>query len=218
MISPRFQTTAPIQFAGAAVEDVSVTEKRSAFERLVDVADGYADLHQWTPLSEIPGVQNARRFFRAIGVDPTKRRPSSEALLNRALKRKELYSVNTLVDVGNWCSLEFLLPTCAYDADKIAGRITVRLGREGESYAALNHREMDVAGRLVLADETGPFGSPMTDSLRTATSVQTTQAVVGIWAPQDYDRQQVQRQLEIYVQRVIDFCGGQRFSEFILSA
>ena len=218
MINVILQADAPIQFASAVIEDVRVTQDMDAFERLASIAENYAEQHQWTPLSEIPGVQNARRFFRAISVDPTKRRPSAEALLNRAVKRKALYSVNTLVDVGNWYSLEFLLPTCVYDGDKILGDITIRLGRRGEGYEALNHREMDFEDRLVLADDVGPFGSPMTDSLRTATNVRTAKAVIGIWAPRDYDKEQVQQQLKIYTQRIIDFCGGRLQGESILAA
>jgi len=203
------QTDAPIQFAGALIDNITVGEDMSAFERLADIAERYADMHQWTALSEIPGVQNARRFFRAIGVDPTKRRPSSEALLNRALKRKELYNVNTLVDVGNWCSLEFLLPTCVYDAKNIQGDVIIRLGREGEGYEALNHREMDFQDRLVLADDEGPFGSPMTDSLRTATGLQTKKTIIGIWAPEEFERLKLQKNIELFAQRSIEFCGGE---------
>jgi DNA/RNA-binding domain of Phe-tRNA-synthetase-like protein len=39
-----------------------------------------------TDLSHVPGVQAVRATYRAIGVDPTKYRPSSEALLHRVLK------------------------------------------------------------------------------------------------------------------------------------
>ncbi len=164
MIKFSKQTNAPIQFACAEMVNVKVTDQLTVFDRLMELALNYSDLYQWTPIGEVPGVQEARRFFRSIGIDPTKRRPSSEALLNRAIKRKELYSVNTLVDVGNWCSLDFLLPTCIYDADKVKGDVAIRLGIKGESYLSLNNREIDFHDRLVLADDDGPFGSPMTDS------------------------------------------------------
>ena len=208
MIELSLLTEAPIQFAAAVLDGLRVSQEMTAFEQLAKAAEHYVDLYQWRPLSEIPDVQNARRFFRAIGVDPTKRRPSSEALLNRALKHKELYSVNTLVDVGNWCSLEFLLPTCVYDAGRLRGPITVRLGTAGESYEALNHREIDFADRLVLADDQGPFGSPMTDSLRTATSPATRRSLVGIWAPADYEKKRLQEQIDLFAERCIKMCGG----------
>lgn len=198
----------PVQLALISIKNVIVTADKAAFEKLADCAEHYADLYQWTPLSEIPGVQNARQFFRAIGLDPTKRRPSSEALLNRAIKKKELYSINTLVDVGNWCSLDFLLPTCIYDADKIFGNVFIRLGRAGESYPALNDREIDFEHRFVLVDDTGPFGSPMTDSLRTAVTLETTNAILGIWAPESFDTHKLKEHADVFAQRAQRLCGG----------
>ncbi len=203
-----FDTNLPVHLAVIEMKSVRVTEETHAFERLADCAEDYADLYQWTSLADIPRVQNARQFFRAIGLDPTKRRPSSEALLNRALKKKELYQINTLVDVGNWCSLDFLLPTCIYDADKINGNVTVRLGRAGESYVALNNRDIDFENRFVLVDTSGPFGSPMTDSVRTAVGVDTRNAVLGIWAPDSYEKEELQNHAETFAQRAVDYCDG----------
>lgn len=185
---------------------------------MAKVASHYADLYQWTAPSDIPGIQNARQFFRAIGIDPTKRRPSSEALLQRAIKKKDLYTINTLVDVGNWCSLEFLLPTCVYDADNIRGDVTLRLGAPGETYLALNNRDMEFEGRFVLADDNGPFGSPMTDAARTAVSTDTTNALLGIWAPLSFDSDTLRHHAETFAQRAIDYCGGTVFSIEYLSA
>lgn len=200
--------TLPVQLALISIEKVTVTDDKTAFEKLADCAESYADLYQWTPLSEIPGVQNARQFFRAIGLDPTKRRPSSEALLNRAIKQKELYTINTLVDLGNWCSLDFLLPTCIYDADKINGDVSIRLGRAGESYLALNNRDIDFEHRFVLVDETGPFGSPMTDSLRTAVTLDTKNAILGIWAPESFEPEKLTEHADVFAKRAQDLCGG----------
>lgn len=198
----------PLGFAAVFISGLNVSEQPAAFDALTACAEEYAERFAWTPPSEIPGVQQARRLFRAVGIDPTKRRPSSEALLHRALKRKGLDAVNALVDVGNWCSLDFLLPTCIYDVQKISGAIVLRLGRSGERYAALNGRDLEFDGRWVLADELGPFGSPMTDSLRTAVTVSTTAALLGIWAPADYPRAQLQQQAQLFAERAQHFCGG----------
>lgn len=198
----------PVHLALINLRGVNVEENRSAYARLCECAEHYAELYPSTPIGEIPGVQQARQFFRAIGIDPTKRRPSSEALLHRALKKKALYSINNLVDVGNWCSLDFLLPTCIYDADNISGQVTMRLGRAGESFPALNGREIDFTDRFVLVDSQGPFGSPMTDSQRTAVSLQTTNAVLGIWAPDSKDPGELQEQAELFGERAVQFCGG----------
>ncbi|HEY7411085.1 MAG TPA: phenylalanine--tRNA ligase beta subunit-related protein, partial [Vicinamibacteria bacterium] len=66
---------------------------------------------------EVPGVEQARALYKALGLDPTKTRPSNEALLRRVLKGEALYRVNTLVDALNLCSLTAQLPFGLYDAD-----------------------------------------------------------------------------------------------------
>src|SRR2546427_7481342 len=81
---------------------------------------------------EIPELQPARELYRRTGEDPTKLRPSSEALLRRVLGGRALYRINSLVDTCNLCSLEFLLPIGLYDADRIEGPVTARLGRSEE--------------------------------------------------------------------------------------
>lgn len=124
-----------------------------------------------------------RTLYKRIGIDPTKTRPSSEALLRRVRKGDPLPRVNSLVDVINWCSVETQLPYGLYDLDRIEGPVTMRLGRAGESYAGIRKDEVHVDGRLVLADDIGPFGNPTSDSLRTCVTTSTTRALVVIFAP-----------------------------------
>ena len=76
-----------------------------------------------------------RTMYKRVGIDPTKTRPSSEALLRRVRRGDELPRINSLVDVINWCSLETQLPFGLYDLDHIQGDVTLRLGRDGEEYA-----------------------------------------------------------------------------------
>ncbi|HEV8396016.1 MAG TPA: phenylalanine--tRNA ligase beta subunit-related protein, partial [Vicinamibacterales bacterium] len=54
------------------------------------------------PPAEVAAV---RTMYKRVGLDPTKTRPSSEALLRRVRKGDPLPRINTLVDVCNWCSL-----------------------------------------------------------------------------------------------------------------
>jgi DNA/RNA-binding domain of Phe-tRNA-synthetase-like protein len=124
-----------------------------------------------------------RSMYKRVGLDPTKTRPSSEALLRRVRRGDALPRVNSLVDVINWCSLETQLPFGLYDRDRIDGAVTLRLGREGEEYPGIRKDAVHVAGRLTLADEIGPFGNPTSDSARTMVTVATTRALVVVFAP-----------------------------------
>ena len=57
-----------------------------------------------------------------------------------------------MVDVCNWCSLEFQLPYGLYDAAQIEGDVELRLGVAGESYAGIRKDDVHVGGRITLAD------------------------------------------------------------------
>jgi DNA/RNA-binding domain of Phe-tRNA-synthetase-like protein len=124
-----------------------------------------------------------RQMYRRLGLDPTKTRPSSEALLRRLRKGDQLPHVNTVVDIINWCSVETQLPFGLYDRDSIRGPIRLRRGREGEAYAGIRKDTVHVGGRLVLADDDGPFGNPTSDSSRTAVTTATRRVLVVIFAP-----------------------------------
>ena len=175
----------PIKIETRVVNQVTVTEELTAYQAMVQVAQEYRDKYEAIPISEVPRIQNARTFFRSIGIDPTKRRPSSEALLRRAVNGKELYQINNIVDVGNWCSLEFLLPICVYDYANIKGKVSVKIGSSQDSYLAHNNREMNFENKFVVCDEEGAFGSPLTDSIRTAVTSDTKSLLLIIFAPED---------------------------------
>lgn len=132
-----------------------------------------------------PTIASVRAMYKRFGVDPTKTRPSSEALFRRLRKGDGLPRINTVVDVGNWCSVETQLPYGLYDLDQVRGAVELRLGRPGEEYPGIRKDVVHVEGRLTLADEIGPFGNPTSDSARTMVTTNTTRALVVIYAPSD---------------------------------
>ena len=113
-------------------------------------------------------IATARAMYRAIGQDPTRNRPSSEALYRRLKKGLGLPRVNALVDTLNVCSVTLLLPFGCYDADRIEGDVVCRVGQEGEGYEGVGNRHVNVGGRYTVADDRGPFGNPSMDSKRTS--------------------------------------------------
>jgi DNA/RNA-binding domain of Phe-tRNA-synthetase-like protein len=202
------ETSLPVLLAVITIDNLKVGSSHAAFNELLACARPLESKYRNQPIGTVDGVEHARRLFHAIGIDPTKRRPSSEALLNRALKNKEFHPVNSLVDAGNWCSLDFLLPICVYDSDKIQGRVSIRKGNPGEEYMALNNQIINLADRYVIADEKGAFGSPMTDSQRTAVDENTRAATLVIFAPGAYDKNLLINQAQLFAQRVQAACGG----------
>jgi DNA/RNA-binding domain of Phe-tRNA-synthetase-like protein len=158
--------------------------------------------------AQIDGLQPARALYRRIGVDPTKLRPSSEALLRRVLRGEGLPRVNSLVDLNNLCSLEFLLPIGLHDLDAVVGPITLRRGGTGEGYEAIGKGWYSVEGRLTAADDLGACGSPTSDSRRTMITLTTARCLMVIYAPADYDPQRLQDHATVAARRIARFAGG----------
>lgn len=135
--------------------------------------------------ADIPGVAEVRSLFHRLDLDPTKTRPSSEALLRRVLQGKGLPRVNPAVDVCNLCSLEHQLPLGLYDRDQIKGGLVARKGAPGEGYTGIRKHRVHLEGRLTLADDEGPFGAPTSDSARTSVTETTRNVAVVIYCPAD---------------------------------
>jgi DNA/RNA-binding domain of Phe-tRNA-synthetase-like protein len=147
-------------------------------------------------------------MYKAVGLDPTKTRPSSEALLRRVRNGQSLPRINSLVDVCNWCSLEFQLPYGLYDAAYIEGDVELRLGRRAESYPGIRKDVVNVAARMVLADRQGPFGNPTSDSARTMVTVSTAHALVVVFAPRGLDLGRLEHVLDRTSARMTQFTGA----------
>ena len=156
-----------------------------------------------------------RAMYKRVGIDPTKTRPSNEALLRRVRKGQPLPRVNSLVDVINWCSVEFQLPYGLYDRRHIRGPVRLRLGRDGEEYAGIRKDVVHVAGRIALVDDEGPFGNPTSDSARTMVTTATTDALVVVFAPPEIDQRRLDRVLDSTSARLIDIAGGRETARVI---
>ena len=148
-----------------------------------------------------------RSMYKRVGLDPTKTRPSSEALLRRVRKGDTLPRINSMVDVCNWCSLEFQLPYGLYDAALIDGDVELRIGRAGESYAGIRKDDVHVDGRITLADRVGPFGNPTSDSARTMVTTATTRALLVVFAPREVDATRLAQVLDATSARMAEFTG-----------
>jgi len=187
--------------AVAWLEGARVAEREP---RLIATLAEAESLVRQQPPADVAAV---RTMYKRVGLDPTKTRPSSEALLRRVRKGDPLPRINSLVDVCNWCSLEFQLPYGLYDAAHVEGDIELRLGREGESYPGIRKDDVHVAGRLTLADARGPFGNPTSDSARTMVTTATTSAIVVVFAPAEMNGARLAHVLDATVARMGEFTG-----------
>lgn len=159
-------------------------------------------------VADLPAVRSVRAMFRAWGLDPARYRPSSEALLRRVVQGKGLYFVSNVVDVCNLCSIESRLPVGLYDATSLRPPVTFRLGRAGEKYDGIGRHVWHLEGRPVLADAEGPFGSPISDSVRTRITAATAAIATTIFAPATSERAVLELTVERYARRLERFAGA----------
>ena len=151
--------------------ELEVTPPRDDFELEVKRAT------QAVRSGEVGPVNRARELYRRFGLDPTKVRPSSEALLRRLKKGEPLPRINSLVDVANAMSVQLQVPVGLYDLGRVKGdELVIRLGATGESYEGIGKERVNVAGRICVADGEGPIGNPSADSARTMITTDTEQA------------------------------------------
>jgi DNA/RNA-binding domain of Phe-tRNA-synthetase-like protein len=176
-------TTGLLRASVVCLDDVAVAENPAVWDETEALGAELRRRYSGLAPAEIPGLRPARELYRAFGMDFTRHRPSSEALLRRVLRDKALYRINNAVDCCNLASLRFLLPIGMYDRDRIVGDITLRVGRDGEEYAGIRKGPVHLAGRLGLFDRDGGFGSPTSDSARTCVTDATTRLLAVIMAP-----------------------------------
>jgi DNA/RNA-binding domain of Phe-tRNA-synthetase-like protein len=153
-----------------------------------------------------------RTMYKKVGIDPTKTRPSNEALLRRVRKGDTIPRINSAVDIVNWCSLEFQLPYGLYDAARIHGNVTMRRGLDGEKYAGIRKDDVNVGGRITVADDQGPFGNPTSDSARTMVTPATSELLVVVYAPIEIGQSQLDSVLRITAERLALIVGGRQTS------
>ena len=130
-------------------------------------------------LKDMTSLQATRRIYKLCGKDPSRYRPSGEALVRRVLQGKGLYQVDTLVDLINLASMKYGYSIGAFDADKFSGdTLTLGIGKEDEPYEGIGRGMINIAGLPVYRDAIGGVGTPTSDHERTKVSLSTTRLLV----------------------------------------
>jgi DNA/RNA-binding domain of Phe-tRNA-synthetase-like protein len=102
------------------------TEQRAASERL-----------NTTAIADFPSIVAWRRAFARFGAKPTQHRNAAEALLRRLVKRGDIPTINTLVDIGNLVSIRYAMPVAVFDQANVAVPTTVRFATGAELFTDL---------------------------------------------------------------------------------
>lgn len=165
------------QFKGAAV---FATVRNSAYseelwKRIEEFTQLYRSRYTTDSIKEMPAIQATRQAYKKCGKDPSRYRPSSEALCRRILRGIPLYQIDTLVDLINLASIYSGHSIGGFDLDKIQGnRLVLGIGKPGEPYEGIGRGELNIEGMPVYRDEIGGVGTPTSDNERTKITEGTT--------------------------------------------
>lgn len=176
-------------------------ERDDALERVVSRLAGRS-------AGDLPGVGENRRLFHRLGVDPTKTRPSSEALLRRVQQGKPFPSIVPAVDCCNLASIEHQFPLGLYDRERVKGAVFARLGRGGEGYEGIRKGRVGLTDRLLLADDAGPFGAPTSDSARTQVTASTRALLCVVYSPAERPSEDLSVMLARVTDLLTRYCGA----------
>jgi len=207
IVSQEIETVCP-RFVGAAVEAQVVNTPYCA--------ELWEEIHQWEEhfrqelttesLKEQSGIAATRCVYKACGKDPSRYRPASEQLIRRMLQGKELYQIDTLVDLVNLASIVYGYSIGGFDADKMVGdTLTLGIGREGEPYEGIGRGLLNIAGLPVYRDAEGGVGTPTSDNERTKMTMATTHLLVLING-YDGDRERVTSNARFIQELIRKYC------------
>ena len=149
-----------------------------------DVAARARASYKLESLSQHPTVAAIRKLVRQAGCDPTRYRPSNEALLRRLLKGDEIPVIGPLVDLNNGLSAELAVPVCVMDVRSIEGPFVFRAGKPGESYESLRG-PFNLEGKPLLVDAHGPADTPITGGVRGKAREDTTRVWLVAYMPME---------------------------------
>ena len=126
-------------------------------------------------IKDMPAIQATRTAYKKCGKDPSRYRPSSEALCRKILRGIPLYQIDTLVDLINLVSIRSGYSIGGFDADKIQGdTLVLGIGKADEPYEGIGRGELNIEGMPVYRDAVGGIGTPTSDNERTKMELGTT--------------------------------------------
>ena len=169
------------EFRGAAVEAwVTNTSYNADLWKEIDAfteeLQGSSDVDD---CKEQYAIAATRQAYRRCGKDPSRYRPSAEALRRRLLRGMKLYQIDTLVDIINLVSLRTGFSIGGFDADKIEGdTLVLGIGKADEPYEGIGRGVLNIEGLPVYRDTIGGIGTPTSDHERTKMDIGTIHLLV----------------------------------------
>jgi len=163
-------------------------------------------------LKNDPIAKGYREFYWRIGIDPTKIRPSGEALRRRVARGNPIPRINNIVDAGNIASLITLISIGIYDLDKLKWPLKLTLSKGGEEFIPIGSDKSIVLnkGFPILIDNEGKILHlyPHKDSEITKVTENTRNILIIAAGIPFLDKSLVKKALEITVKLISFSCSS----------
>lgn len=198
---PKLQDLVPQVRLGCISCDVQIEQGSDLIDNLAkSIIEAVRSDLAIEKVSQKPAIKSTKEAYRTIGKDPSRYRPSAEALTRRVVNGKDLYRINNVVDVLNLISLESGFSIGGYDTDKIEGEIEFGIGKHNEPYSAIGRGKLNIENLPVFRDSKGAFGSPTSDSLRTMVTENTTNFLMVIieFGSENLLEKTMERSIQLY--------------------
>ena len=180
IVSQEIKSVCPV-FVGAVVEAQVVNTQYSPalWDAIHRLESQFRAELTTESLKQQSSIAATRAIYKRCGKDPSRYRPASEQLIRRMLQGKELYQIDTLVDLVNLASIRYGYSIGGFDADKFVGdTLTLGIGRAGEPYEGIGRGMLNIEDLPVYRDALGGVGTPTSDNERTKITLATTHLVV----------------------------------------
>ena len=204
------------EFKGMALEATvaNTPYSESLWKEIERFTLEYREKYTVDSIKEMPSIQATRTAYKRCGKDPSRYRPSGEALCRRLLRGLELYRVDTIVDLINLVSIASGYSIGGFDADKFEGdTLTLGIGRAGEPYEGIGRGELNIEGMPVYRDAVGGVGTPTSDNERTKLSLETTH-LLAIVNGYDGDAVHLQETIDYMKALLEKYADGREFVNY----
>jgi DNA/RNA-binding domain of Phe-tRNA-synthetase-like protein len=194
------------------ITGVSVEERRNELEEFKHkISDEIKTDNTIKTIKDAPIIRRYRDFYWRAGIDPTKTRPASEALIRRVLKDKPIPKINTLVDTYNLASMKTNMALATFDAATIVGNLEMRMSTPGEKFLGIGmQKPLTLIGKEpIVTDEDKTIAVyPYRDSDETKITLKTMDTIILVCGVPGITPTMIDKTAALASEYITRFCGG----------
>jgi len=167
-------------------------------------------------VKDVSAFRAYRDFFWKVGIDPTKVRPASEALIRRILAGKAIPKINNVVDAYNLASIKTEIALAAFDRDRLKGELVMRQARPGEEFLGIGMRAPTILNgkEVVLTDSEKLIAIyPHRDAETSKVAPSTSKLLILACGVPQIDISSLEVAEKVAASYIIRFCGGETEQE-----